>query len=183
VKAVNDSTRLLTGYMEMVGKRLFTRLDFLTSLGMKLTNSTAQIISMMFTVSADISVIRAFVVRLERPLVDEYFILEDATGRCCPIHLRTIVSWESFDFVIYARFKGKKGGRRVRRKQYSLYTRNTGLEVDRTQDWDVAFLPYETVDMSLLCREVQRDEDSMSLVSCPRCHAILPGETGTQVEW
>jgi hypothetical protein len=52
------------------------------------------------------------------------------------------------------------------RKRYLLKEHVTGKKVDRALDWDSAFLPYQKIDMSLMCRELQ---PRRSRSSCPRC--------------
>ncbi|KAK6222550.1 vegetative cell wall protein gp1 [Colletotrichum tabaci] len=120
--------------------------------------------------------------RLERPVSEEFFLLEDATGKVFPIHLRTITSWEAFEYIIVDRFKGRKGAHRIQRKRYSLQERATRRAVDRSVDWDSAFLPYQKVDMSLMCREAQRATPTKSSPTCPRCFTESPGETGVEVQ-
>ncbi|KZL80931.1 hypothetical protein CI238_06673 [Colletotrichum incanum] len=117
----------------------------------------------MIAVSGEPSGIRAALVRLERPLSDEHFILEDATGRVFPIQLKIITSWEALEFIIADRFKGKKGANPIRRNRYSLQERATQREIIRSTDWESAFLPYQRVDMSLLCTEPKRDRSESIL--------------------
>ncbi|KPM44405.1 hypothetical protein AK830_g2141 [Neonectria ditissima] len=179
---IRDSNRSLKGYLALLGRRILTKLDFMTTLSMELKKSTCQIFSMMLAVSGEISSIRAVVMRLDRGPSDEHFTLEDVTGRAFPIHLKTITSWEVFEYVLSSRFKDKKGGHRVRRKLYSLQERNTHREINRSLDWESAFLPYQRVDMSLKCRDAQKGTDKRQLSSCPRCQTPSPSKTGVEVQ-
>ncbi|KAG5661312.1 hypothetical protein KAF25_005434 [Fusarium avenaceum] len=67
----------------------------------------------MFTITSDLSSIRAIVMRLDRGPSEEYFVLDDITGRAFPIHLKTITSWEMLDFVLKERRKCKRFFTRV----------------------------------------------------------------------
>ncbi|KZL87535.1 hypothetical protein CI238_01433 [Colletotrichum incanum] len=179
---VRDSNLSLRGYFGVIGRRILSRLDYVSRLSRELKISTSHLISIMRAVSGELSNIRTAIMRLERPLNDEHFVFEDATGKVFPIHLRTITSWEAFEYVIADRFKGKKGAHRAQRKRYSLQERASRREVDRSTSWETAFLPYQRVDMSLMCREVQNSARVKSSLSCPRCLMGSPDETGVEVQ-
>lgn len=172
--AIQRSTGMMRGWMNYMERRILSQLSDLRE---HFQSSTAQIFSILFAVSGELSNIRAIVMRLERPFGEEYFILEDVTGRSFPIHLKTITSWSALEYVINDRFKGKKGSHRVRRGQYSLYERATRQQVNRVIDWDSAFMPYQRVDMSLLCRQ------SALSSSCPHCGTVSDSQTGDEVKW
>ncbi|KZL74992.1 hypothetical protein CT0861_07526 [Colletotrichum tofieldiae] len=180
--AMRESNQTLKQYFGTIGRQILSKLNFVAGLGIDLQKATAQLLSMMIAISGELGGIRTVLMRLERPLNDEHFILEDATGRVFPIHFKTITSWEAFEFIIADRFKGKKGANRIRRKRYLLQERATQREVIRSTDWESAFLPYQRVDMSLLCTESQK-VDQRAFSSCPFCKTISPGETGVQVQW
>ncbi|KAJ0165190.1 hypothetical protein CTA2_12068 [Colletotrichum tanaceti] len=177
-----NSNQSLKGFFDVIGRRILSRLGFVSRLAIELKSSTAQLISMVLTVSAELSSIRAVIMRLERPVSEEFFLLEDATGKVFPIHLRTITSWEAFEYIIVDRFKGKRGAHRIQRKRYSLQDGATRRAVDRSMDWESTFLPYQKVDMSLMCREAQRATPTKSSTTCPRCLTESPGETGVEVQ-
>lgn len=46
---------------------------------------------------------------LERSLINEPFVLEDAIGRMSPVHLQFISSWAAFEAVLETRFRGIQG--------------------------------------------------------------------------
>uniref|UniRef100_L2FUV4 Ubiquitin-like domain-containing protein n=2 Tax=Colletotrichum fructicola (strain Nara gc5) TaxID=1213859 RepID=L2FUV4_COLFN len=119
--------------------------------------------------------------RLE-PMSDEDFVFEDATGRVFPIYLRTIMSWEVFEFIIVDRFKGKKGSHRIQKGRYTLQERATGREMDRSLDWESAFSPYQRVSMSLICRDARRTMKWATSASCPKCGTTSPNEAGVEVQ-
>nr|XP_036575949.1 vegetative cell wall protein gp1 [Colletotrichum truncatum]KAF6782605.1 vegetative cell wall protein gp1 [Colletotrichum truncatum] len=139
---------------------------------------------MMMSLSGELGSIRTILMRLERPLGEEHthFVLEDATGRAFPVYLKTITSWDAFEYLITDRFKGKKGAHRVQRKRYALQNRGTQKEVDRSIHWDNAFLPHQRVDMSLICREAQALAQTTLAPSCPFCGSISPGEADIEVQ-
>ncbi|CAI0646057.1 unnamed protein product [Colletotrichum noveboracense] len=136
---VQNSNQSLREYLGAIGQRVLSRIESISHLAMDLKSSTSQLLSMVLSVSGELGRIRAVMMRLERPLSDEHVIFEDATGKVFPIHLRTITSWEIFEFIITDRFKGKKGAHQTRRGRYTLQERATGREVDRSLDWENAF--------------------------------------------
>lgn len=155
----------------------------MSHLAMDLKTSTSQIISIVLSVSGELGRIKAVLMRLERPLSDEHFIFEDATGKVFPIHLKTITSWEVFEFIITDRFKGKKGSHRTRKGRYKLQERGTGREVDRSVDWESAFLPYQRIDMSMMCRQAHDVTLQERSSSCPKCRTASVCNTGLEVQW
>jgi hypothetical protein len=54
---------------------------------------------------------------LERLLIQEPFILEDAIGRISPLHMKFISSWEAFDSVLEIRFQKVQGYQKVKSKE------------------------------------------------------------------
>lgn len=180
---IRTSNQSLQRYIGIMGRRILSRLDYVSSLGISLKHSTSRIISIVLLISSELSGIRRAITRLERPLSEEHFTFEDATGKVFPVHLRTITSWEAFEYIIVDRFKGKKGAHRTQRKQYSLQERATRRAINRSITWESAFLPYQKVEMSLMCREAQNDTVARSSPTCPRCSTVSPGETGIEVQW
>ncbi|CAG7554642.1 unnamed protein product [Fusarium equiseti] len=158
-------------------------LKVITISGIELKSSIGQVIAMMCTISGDLSSIRAIVMRLDRGTNDEYFILEDITGRMFPIHLRTITSWTVLEFILSERFKGKKGARRVQRKLYSLRESNTQREIDGYIPWESAFLPHQKITMSLICKDTENENrEGRGLASCPFCKTPSDHDRGVEVE-
>ncbi|RGP69629.1 vegetative cell wall [Fusarium sporotrichioides] len=158
----------------------------ITVLATQLKVSTFQITSMMHSIVGDLSSIKSIVMRLDRGPSDEHFILEDIIGRVFPIHLKTITSWEVLDFILRERFKGKKGAGRVQHKRYTLRENKTHREIDGSIPWDSAFLPYQKVNMSLICNEAEGNDASGKAASrCPFCKT--PSDSvasiGVEVDW
>ncbi|KAK0737418.1 hypothetical protein B0T21DRAFT_383396 [Apiosordaria backusii] len=169
------------------GSCILSKLDFLSGLGVDLKSSASQILTLMFTMSQDLTSMGAVLLRLERGIDNgEHFVLEDATGRAFPIHLKTITSWEAFEFILNDRFKGRKGERRIRRKLYSLHESASHQEIDRSATFEDAFVPYQKVDMSIVCKapEVPQANGAgdTGLSSCPWCHTVSPGKLGARVQ-
>jgi hypothetical protein len=79
--------------------------------------------------------------RLERTLVQEPFLLEDATGRISPVHLQFIASWNAFDAVLETRFRDLQGYKKMVCKEFVLQERSTRQDISRTRPWEGAFLP------------------------------------------
>jgi hypothetical protein len=171
-------TRL--GFMS---REILSQLEITHKLGAALKHITTQIFSMICTIAADISSIRTIVMRLDRGPSDEHFVLEDITGRVFPIHLKIITSWEVLEFILTERFRGKKGARRVKRKLYSLQESNTRREIDVSTPWESAFLPYQKVNMSFICKETADKSMVEKLSSCSFCKTPSSGDTGVEVEW
>ncbi|KAK0609397.1 hypothetical protein B0T14DRAFT_541014 [Immersiella caudata] len=141
-----------------LGRRLLSKLDFVARLGIDMKESVSHL-----------SIIRSVVLRLDRGVNNgEHFVLEDPTGRLFPIYMKTITSWEAFNFILEDRFKGKKGERRTRRKLYSLYESASHLEIDY-----------------LICKALAAptaDDGDTGLSSCPWYKTVSPGKLGDRVQ-
>ncbi|KAL3297026.1 vegetative cell wall protein gp1 [Colletotrichum asianum] len=122
---IQGTNQSLMGYLGVIAQQVLSRLEFVSSLGIDLKNLTTQIMALVLAVSADLSRIGTVMMWLDRPMSDEHFVFEDATGRVFPIYLRTIMSWEVFEFIIVDRFKGKKGSHRIQKGRYTLQERAT----------------------------------------------------------
>lgn len=163
---------------------IVSRLRIVHKLGIELKNSTSHIFSMMHTIVGEMSGIKSIIMRLERGPGDEHFVLEDVTGRAFPIHLKTVTSWEVFEFILKERFKGQKGARRVQRKRYSLREDNTHQEIDESMPWESAFMPHQKVNMSLMCKAMgDKSQDGQVTSSCPFCKTPSDRDTGVEVKW
>lgn len=64
--------------------------------------------------------------RLERTLVDEPFVVEDAMGRTVPVHLQFINSWDALHAVLELQFRGLHGSEKVTKGEYTLWDHGTG---------------------------------------------------------
>lgn len=120
---------------------------------------------------------------LERPLSDEHFVLEDATDRAFPIHMKTVTSWDVFEYILQEHFKGRTGAHRVLRRRYMLNERATSMEIDRNRAWANAFRPYQRVDMSILCKAPATETDVDNSTACPFCGRKSTSDMDVQVKW
>lgn len=109
------------------------------------------------------------IMKIEWPLRDEHFVLEDATGRAFPIPLKTVTSWAMFEYILQEHFRGRTGAHRVLRRRYMLSERATSIEVERSTTWEIAFRPYQRVDMSIMCKAPEIETDVDKLCTCPFC--------------
>ena len=181
---IRRSEASLKAWISFISRQILYRLQVVRRSGIELKRSVDQIIAMMCTLSCDVSVIRAIVMHLGRGPSDEYFILEDVTGRTFPIHLRAITSWAVLQFILSERFKGKKGARRVQRKLYSLRESNTQREIDGSMPWESAFLPRQKITMSLICKDVENNSAGGRISSsCPFCQTPSDHDSGAEIEW
>jgi hypothetical protein len=114
----------------------------------------------------------------ERSLFSEPVVLEDATGRICPVHLDFILSWEAFDAVIEMRFRGRQGHEMIQNGDWALQDHVTGREISRKRNWGRAVLPGQRVDMSMLFHR----ETSVE-AACPSCQADVSESLDAETRW
>lgn len=117
---------------------------------------------------------------LERSLIQEPFILEDAIGRVSPVHLQFICSWEAFEDVLEHRFRGVQGHDMVSRKAWVIQELATCRDISRKTPWSAAFLPGQKVGMDLL---FWKQEVASETLTCPRCKTPFPGGYDRGVKW
>lgn len=119
--------------------------------------------------------------RVDRLLIQEPFILEDAIGRITPVHLQFINSWEAFDSVLTARFHGLPGVEKIMRKEFVLQERATHREITRTQPWESAFRPGQLVDMSMVFNRTTKAEPEKN--KCPYCWVESEDACTKEITW
>ena len=66
---------------------------------------------------------------LERTLIEEPFILEDAIGRLSPVHLQFICSWEAFEDVMEHRFRDCQGYQKVLSRMWAFQELATNRDI------------------------------------------------------
>lgn len=120
--------------------------------------------------------------RLERPILEEFFTFEDATGRIVTIPLRTVDSWSAFYGLLTIRFKDRKGAGRVARNQYTLQEHGSHKFIDQNLPRNIAILFGQRVDMSVICRLLDPDNVN-SVSSCPNCGAVSQLPLDEDVQW
>lgn len=118
-------------------------------------------------------------IHLERSLIQEPFLLEDAIGRIAPVHMQFITSWEAFDSVLDVRFRNIPGHTKILSKEYILQEHVTRRDISRDQPWEGAFLPGQRVDMSMLFDDTWED----GRMSCPRCQRVYDSPSRADVQW
>ncbi|TID21434.1 hypothetical protein E6O75_ATG04829 [Venturia nashicola] len=176
-----DSNKL-TETINSVTTKMSDRFEWIRNLGKELKILMIGIMATNFRIYREVVAIRTAVDQIGRPLSEDPFTLDNPIGRNFPVHLRFITSWEAFESVMELNFKGRRGLRKVKRKDYILHEQATNKEIMRAQDWDDAFLPGQSVTMSLIFRdEISGDSESNS-TQCPHCRAVSdrPADTNTQ---
>ncbi|KAJ0107175.1 hypothetical protein J7T55_014705 [Diaporthe amygdali] len=169
-------------YLVNFGKKVFARLNFLSRLATDIQKSTTQVLSLVFTISTGVAELRSMIMKIEWPLGGEHFILEDATGRAFPIPLKTVTSWDLFEYILQEHFKGRTGAHRVLRRRYLLSERTTSTDVERTTAWENAFRPYQRIDMSIMCKAAATEIDLDQSSTCPFCGRMSTSGMDVQVK-
>lgn len=118
---------------------------------------------------------------MDRPLIQEPFMLEDPLGRVAPVHLQFITSWTAFDAVLATRFEGLPGHKKIERREFVLQERSTSREISREDPWEIAFRPGASVCMSLVFQQDVKITESNS--HCPYCGNISDKATSDDVHW
>ena len=115
---------------------------------------------------------------LEKTLIQEPFILEDAIGRLAPVHMQFVSSWEAFDAVLALRFQNFPGEQKIKRKEFVLQDHATNREIDRSFPWEASFVPGQRVDMSMLFVNQEA-----ATTSCPKCRTPSSSSPDTESQW
>jgi hypothetical protein len=160
-----------------LGKSLLDRLEWMQKLGSDLKRFMCQVITgNMAIYRQNLALQLAFAARVDRPLEEAPFMLEDAIGRMAPVHLRFITTWEAFDSVLEIRFEDKPGWNKIRKKEYALQESATGREISRASSFAETFLPGQRVAMSIIFKTKTRNQGS---ATCPRCSEVAtePGDS------
>lgn len=180
---LHEQIRVMQSSWRRIGNAVLGRLDSLSTLG-------TEILSVILTTSTGIreiqpiiAEIHSFIMRLERPLSDPHFVLEDAMGDSHPIYMKTITSWDTFEFVLQQRFKGKRGARRVRRGRYVLEDPSTGIILDRSWDWEDLFMRRQRIFMRLFCKELISKLNDEKLSRCPWCKTMWSSRDDEDMPW
>lgn len=159
-----------------IGNAVLDRLTCLSTL-------STEIVSVLLATQPLVTEIHSFLMRLERPLSDPHFVLVDAMGDSHPIYMKTITSWDTFEFVLQQRFKGKRGGRRVLRGRYVLEDPSTGFILDRSWEWEDLFMRRQKVYMRLFCKEAISTINEDELFKCPWCRTARAHHDDEDTPW
>ena len=124
----------------------------------------------------------------QQSLFGEFFVLEDAIGRICPVHLQFVSSWEALDAVLETRFCGIQGHEKVQSGHWTLQDHATGREIGRGRRWEASFQPGQRVEMSMLFHSGTNVDSSAQVpagnkATCPRCRADVSESRGVETRW
>jgi hypothetical protein len=156
------------------------KLMWVRSLGFELKAFMGRIFLMNVAIFRTVSEIRASLPsHLERTLIQEPFILEDAIGRIAPVDLQFITAWDAFDSVLEVRFRNIQGYRKIVDKDFVLQDSATKREISRKLPWEGAFLPGQRVVMSI----VFKDGPESSHTRCPGCQLTCGSSSEFGVQW
>jgi hypothetical protein len=158
------------------------RLDWFRKLGSELKSLMERIFTTNVAIyKAVVSLQAGLPSYLERSMIQEPFILEDAIGRMSPVHMQFISSWEAFDAVLELRFRTVQGHKKVKNKEYVIQEHVTRREIRRNQPWEVSFLPGQRVDMSLVFESQEQKE--LPQTTCPRCQTASTELQDSDIQW
>ena len=180
---LEDNKQLISAGNSLAS-RMMDRLEWIQKLGFELKRFMSNVIAGNIAIYREVVALRsAFSKHVDRPLLEDPFILEDAIGRIAPVHLRFINSWAAFQAVMEIRFQGKQGLRKICRKEYVLQESATGKEIDLSLDFDDAFLPGQRVTMSLIFKRNSTEQSTQTMAHCPRCDTLSELPTSADILW
>lgn len=158
------------------------RLDWFRKLGSELKSLMERIFTTNVAIYKAVVALQAGLPSyLERSMIQEPFILEDAIGRMSPVHMQFISSWEAFDAVLELRFRSVQGHKKVKNKEYVIQEHVTRREIRRNQPWEASFLPGQRVDMSLVFESQEQKE--LPRTTCPRCQTASAELQDSDIQW
>ncbi|KAH7395284.1 hypothetical protein DE146DRAFT_721709 [Phaeosphaeria sp. MPI-PUGE-AT-0046c] len=180
---LEDTNRLIASGNSVTAKLADAlRLDWLRQLGTELKGYMRRIITMnIATYHAVLSIQSALPGRLERGLIEEPFILEDAIGRIAPVHLQFVTSWDAFHAVLEIRFREMQGFKKVMQKQYGLQDKASKRDIEASRPWQRAFLPGQRIEMSFIF-DAQGNEGSEVAVTCPGCQTPSTNPVDAEIQ-
>jgi hypothetical protein len=156
------------------------RLEWLKKLGSELKGFIGRIFVMNVAIFRMLLEIRASLPsHLERSLIQEPFLLEDAIGRMAPVHMQFITSWEAFDSVLDMRFRNIPGHSKILRREYILQDHASKRDISFQRPWEGTFLPGQRVDMSIIFDDLWEEVG----LSCPRCQHIGGNQSKGEIQW
>jgi hypothetical protein len=160
-------------------------LSSIQRLGVALLSGVKQIVQLNMFIHRDLLArLTIMESRIERPIPEETFTFEDAIGRSAPIPLGLVDSWDAFDALLMARFKGRQGFSRVARKRYALQDHRKRREIRHDISWRSAMLPGSQVSMSIICSSLLTSGDEpLRGSSCPNCSSISITTTNEGTRW
>lgn len=179
-----DQNKEMISAGNTLASRLMDRIQWIQKLGLELKWFMSNIIVSNLAIYREVVALRsAFTKHVDRPLLEDPFILEDAIGRIAPVHLRFIHSWAAFQAVMEIRFQGKQGLKKIIDKDYTLQDSATGREVDPSLAFEDAFLPGQIITMSLVFKLGSAEEPIGPMVHCPRCNHLSRQTADRDILW
>jgi hypothetical protein len=180
---LDDNNRLVSAGNSL-SSLMMDRLAWIQKLGSELKCFSSNVIASNIAIYRQVVALRsAFSKYVDRPLLEEPFLLEDAIGRIAPVHLRFINSWTAFQAVMEIRFQGKQGLRKICRREYVLQESATGRDVDLSLDFEDAFLPGQKITMSLVFKRDSTEQSTQTSGHCPRCNTPSRQPADVDVLW
>ena len=158
------------------------RVDWIRQLGSEMKSLMTRIFTTnVATYKAVVALQASLPSHLERTMIQEPFILEDAIGRMSPVHLQFINSWEAFGAVLELRFRSVQGHTKVKNGEYIIQEHATRREIRRNLPWEASFLPGQKVDMSLIFENLE--EKLSTQTTCPRCQTSSAELQDSDIQW
>jgi hypothetical protein len=179
---LEENNRLISTVATKVSEAL--RFQWFHQLGSELKSLMNKIFrTNVATYEAVVAIQRVLPSYLERTMFRDPFILEDAIGRISPVHMDFVNSWEAFDAILRLRFQDVQGFKKVQNKEYILQEHATKREIARTRPWEIAFLPGQRVDMSLIFMRKAEVTEEVPSISCPNCQAVSTLFQDSEQQW
>ncbi|KAE9368192.1 hypothetical protein N431DRAFT_547295 [Stipitochalara longipes BDJ] len=161
---VDRNTEVIKSHTKLI--KHVMKLDWLRNLASDLKGLARKILFVNLATFRMVADLRASLPsHLDRCLIQELFLLEDAIGREAPVHLQFINSWDALYAVLEARFQNLQGYNKVKRKEFVLQERATRRDISHAGSWEGSFLPGQRVDMSITFTEIRQNVE----LACPRC--------------
>ena len=178
---LDENTQLVArtkSYAERAAEAL--KLDWLRQLGADMKGLMQKILAMNLRIFQVMLEIRGRLpTHLERCLIHEPFMLEDAIGRIVPVYTQFISSWAAFESVLDIRFRNIPGHAKILSKEYILQEHVTGREISQVGSWEGTFLPGQRVNMSMLFVDSLENRH----MCCPRCNEKCNPPPEKDIEW
>lgn len=168
---------LLNGYRVLDLLTLVYR-QYFTTLSTKLKTFMASILTINLQSYKVLLYVQSRIPREFRSCwIQDPVILTDALGRTAPIRVELVNSWDVFDSVLAARFINLPGQVKVARKEIAFQDRHLAKDIDRSQLFELCFLPGRYIDMSVIFDRIDND------ASCPKWGIESHSTSETMTQW
>ncbi|KAI9689283.1 MAG: hypothetical protein M1820_010167 [Bogoriella megaspora] len=102
---------------------------------------------------------------------------QDAHGRCLPLQMIWVDTWEHFETMLRWKFTGMPGLKKIEHGEYVLSDQFGKRDVDRKQSIHAVFRPGRRIDMSMLF------ELSIEPKHCPKCDCEVVESSDFHNHW